>query len=66
MGVVRSAWRIFRHQPGFAVAAIVTVALGTGASTAVFSTVNGVLLRSLPYPAGGRVVHLTQPAIRNK
>ena len=41
------------------------MALGTGASTAVFSMVNGVLLRSLPYPNGDRVVRLTQPSVRN-
>jgi predicted permease len=47
---LRFAFRMIRRDTGFAVAAIGTLALGIGATTAVFSVVNGVLIRPLPYP----------------
>jgi len=46
---LRSYARILLHEPGFAALTILTVALGVGANTAIFSVVNGVLLRPLPY-----------------
>jgi predicted permease len=48
------------RTPAFALAAILTIGLGTGAATAVFSVVNGVLLRALPYPDSDRLVRLYQ------
>ncbi len=59
---VRFALRGLRRTPAFTVVVVLTVATGVGANTAVFSMVNGVLLRSLPFAAGDRLVALHQLA----
>ena len=55
---VRYALRGHRKRPGLAVLAIITLALGVGSSTAIFSVVNGVLLRPLPFPQAGELVSI--------
>jgi predicted permease len=52
-GDLRFALRSWRRAPGFSVAAIATLALGIGATTAIFSTVNAAILKPLPYPNPG-------------
>lgn len=59
---LRFGFRSLRKNPGFSAVFIVTLALGIGVDTGIFSAVYGVLLRPLPYQDGGRLVVLHQQA----
>jgi hypothetical protein len=52
---VRFALRTFRHAPAFTTVAVLTIALGIGATAAIFSVVNAVILKPLPYPDAERI-----------
>lgn len=63
---LRAVLRYLRHSPGFSLAVIGTLALGIGANSAIFSVLDAVVLRPLPYPASGQLQLIAQHNIRNQ
>lgn len=62
LDAVRYGFRLFRKSPGFSAVAVITLALGTGANTAIFSVIDALLLRPLPYANPDRVVMVWEDA----
>jgi putative ABC transport system permease protein len=60
VNALRLAFRQFAGSPGFTAIVLLTLALGIGANTAIFSLVNTTFLRALPYPAPGQLVHVAE------
>lgn len=60
LGDVRYGFRMLRNKPGFSLVAIVTLALGIGANTAIFSVVDAALIRPLPYWQANRLITLSE------
>lgn len=62
---IRFAWRSLLKKPGFALVVIFTLTLGIGANAAIFSIVNALLIRPLPYPDAERLVYIGGDSDRN-
>src|SRR5204863_9636705 len=65
MNDLKLAFRQLRKSPGFTLIAVLTLALGIGANTAIFSVVEGVLLRPLPFPNAERLVRIYEALDEN-
>src|SRR5215467_14227514 len=63
---LRFAIRALKATPGFTAVALIVLTLGIGATTAIFSVVDGVALRGLPFPADHRLVDVTEINPTNK
>src|SRR5690242_17571037 len=63
---LRYALRTWKKKPGFALMAVLTLALGTGAAVAVFSILEGVLIHRLPYRDPGRLVAIWDHDVHDK
>ena len=66
MKELRFALRMLRKTPAFTAIAVITLALGIGINTAIFSVVHAVLLRSIPYPDPERLVLLQETIGKDK
>jgi len=63
---IRSALRFMRRSPSFALAVLLTLALGIGANSAVFSAIDAVVWRPLPFPHGDQLLKISQHDSQNR
>jgi len=60
MANLKAAFRFLRKSPSFSIAVILTLALGIGANSVVFSAIDAILLKPLPFPEGDQLVRIGQ------